>query len=335
MSNLQKMVLSAQKAMIHVLNLNKDDAVLVITDKDTQTIGQSFYRAAIDYGSKAYLYLLPEKERPLSEIPTEMDNLSKKVSIVINAFKGLGEETPFRVKWVKKILATKSIRLGHAPGINEAMMTDGPMNIDYRAMVKNANKLAGLLENAKMAHVSTINGTDIVVHIEDRGFSTDVQITQEPYLANLPCGEIWCGPIETQGDGIIVCNGSIGDIGKVKKPLKITVKNGKIIELKSKDNKLIKKVKRLINLDEQASIIGELGIGLNPGAKLSGIILEDEKALNTAHIAFGNNTDMQGGQNTSITHRDFLFYKPTIKITYKDGSTKTLIKNGNFIFEKK
>lgn len=60
-------------------------------------------------------------------------------------------------------------------------------------------------------------------------------------------------------------------------------------------------------MDEEARIIGELGIGLNPGAKLSGILLEDEKALKTVHIAFGNNENMDGVQNKSITHRDFLF----------------------------
>jgi len=88
----------------------------------------------------------------------------------------------------------------------------------------------------------------------------------------------------------------------------------------------------LINLDNQARIIGELGIGLNPGAKLRGILLEDEKAIQTAHIAFGNNKDMVGGQNESITHRDFLFYKPTIEVTYKDGSKKIVMKNGDFCY---
>ncbi len=332
MNNMQKMINSAQKAMIFVMNLTKDDAVLVITDEITNIVGESFYRAAIDYGCKAHLYSLPEKERPLTKIPDEMNELAKEITIVINAFEGFGDETPFRLKWIKKILATKSIRLGHAPGINEAMMTKGPMNIDYGAMAKTAYKLAEILENAKTAHVSSLSGTDILLEIEDRGFSTDVRITREPYLANLPCGEIWCGPIETQGNGIIVCDGSIGDIGKVKKPLRITVNDGKITNLESKDKKLVKRVKELISVDEEASIIGELGIGLNPGAKLNGILLEDEKALKTAHIAFGNNTDMQGGQNTSETHRDFLFYNPTIRITYKDDSSKIIMEDGNFVF---
>ncbi|MFW9829194.1 MAG: peptidase M17, partial [Candidatus Thorarchaeota archaeon] len=66
---------------------------------------------------------------------------------------------------------------------------------------------------------------------------------------------------------------------------------------------------------------------INPGAKLSGTLLEDEKALNTAHIAFGNNEQMSGGLNKSLTHRDFLFYNPSINITYKDGTTKILNKN--------
>ena len=85
-------------------------------------------------------------------------------------------------------------------------------------------------------------------------------------------------------------------------------------------------------MDEEARIIGELGFGLNPGAKLIGILLEDEKPLQTDHIAFGNNEEMKGGQDKSKTHRDFLFYKPTIKVTYKDGLTKILIENGEFSF---
>ena len=77
-----------------------------------------------------------------------------------------------------------------------------------------------------------------------------------------------------------------------------------------------------------ASIIGELGIGLNPMAKLTGNLLEEEKAGETAHVAFGNNFEMPGGQNTSATHRDFLFKKPNMVVTYKDGSTRTVLKDG-------
>ena len=331
MNDFKKMTISAQKAMIHVLNLNKEDIVLVVTDEHTKSEGEAFYTAAIEYGCAAHLYLLPENIRPLLEIPSELSALVKGKTMIINAFKGLGEETPFRVKWIKQILVTKSIRVGHCPGITKSMMIEGPMNVDYTKMLDTANKMINSFNNAKQVHITAPGGTDIILCIEDRGFSTDVQLTDESYFANLPCGEIWCGPVETMGDGLIVCDGSIGDIGKVSKPLKIFLEKGKIIDIESDDQKLIEDIEKLINIDEGSKVIGELGIGLNPGAHLSGNLLEDEKALQTAHIAFGNNEEMEGGQNRSKTHRDFLFYKPTMKVSYKDGSSQTLIRDGEIL----
>jgi len=331
MNDFKRMIISAQKAMIHVLKLKKEDIVLVVTDEHTKSEGDAFYTAAIEYGCTAHLYLLPEINRPLLEIPSELSALVKGKTIVINAFKGFGEETPFRLKWIKKILATKSIRVGHCPGITKSMMIEGPMNIDYVKMVDAANKMIKSFNNAKQVHITAPGGTDIILCVEDRGFSTDVQVIDEPYFANLPCGEIWCGPVETMGDGLIVCDGSIGDIGKVSKPLKIFIEKGKIINIESDDQKLVEDIEKLINVDEEARVIGELGIGLNPGAQLSGNLLEDEKALHTAHIAFGNNEEMEGGQNRSKTHRDFLFYKPTMKVSYKDGSSQILIREGEIL----
>ncbi|MFX1453118.1 MAG: aminopeptidase [Promethearchaeota archaeon] len=327
MTIFQNMINSAQKAMIYVMNLKKKDKVLVISDDTTKEVGEAFYSAAIDFGCTSQIYFLSEKNRPILNIPPELNELLSKYSVVINAFRGIGEETPFRAKWVKKITDTNSIRLGHAPSITKSMLLHGPMNINYKKMIKSADKMIKNFNNAKSVHIKAPGGTDITLNIEDRAFSTDVQITKEPLFANLPCGEIWCGPVETKANGTIVCDGSIGDIGKVKKPLKITVKNGKITNLECEDISLLKRVEKLINVDEEARIIGEFGIGVNPGANLSGVLLEDEKALNTAHIAFGNNEQMSGGLNKSLTHRDFLFYNPSINVTYKDGTSKILNKN--------
>ncbi len=330
MSEFQRMITSAQTTLIHVMDLKKNDSVLVITDEITKNEGEAFYKAAVEYGCKAKMYSLPEKKRPLIDVPKQMKKLAEGKTIIINAFKGLADETPFRIKWVKSMLATDSIRVGHGAGITKSMMIDGPMNIDYEKMTDTAYKLIKKFDEAKLVHITAPGGTDIIINIEDRAFSTDVKINKKPYMVNLPCGEIWCGPKESEGDGIIVCDGSIGDIGKVKKPLKISIKDGKISKLESEDLKLVENVEKLLSIDEEARIIGELGIGLNSGAKLSGILLEDEKALQTGHIAFGNNTDMDGGQNKSKTHRDFLFYKPTMKVTFKDGSSKVVIKDGEF-----
>ncbi|MHC4945014.1 MAG: aminopeptidase, partial [Planctomycetota bacterium] len=319
MTDMEKMVAAAGEAMKHVMSLAGEDRVLVVTDQHTRNVGDAFYKAAEGRGCEVALYEIPEAGRPYSEVPEEMEALLQGKSVVINAFKGFSEETPFRVKWIRAITGPEKIRLGHCPNITEAMMTEGPMNVDYKKMLDDAKGLMNAFENAVSAHITAPGGTDVTIHIEDRAFKTDVKITKDN-AGNLPCGEIWCGPVEDRAEGIIVIDGSIGDLGNVAKPLKITVAGGSIFGLESEDQELVKEVEKLVSVDSEASVIGELGIGLNPGAKLTGNLLEDEKALDTAHIAFGNNDEMPGGRNRSKTHRDFLFYKPTFEVTFKDGS---------------
>ncbi len=327
MSDFDKMVEAAKQAMIHTMDLKPGEKVLVVTDSKRKTVGEAFARAAEEAGATSDIYFLPDDKRPLSEIPADLPPLLEGKNVVINAFMGMAEETPFRIKWIKKVIEPRDKRLGHAPGITEDMMLHGPMNIDYAEMKNMVNRMLEAMKNAKTAHVTSPAGTDLVLNIEGRGFMTDVTITNE-HWGNLPAGEIWCGPHEDGADGVFICDGSIGDIGMVKKPLKITIEKGKITGLESEDADLVARVKELTSVDEWASVIGELGIGLNPGARITGNLLEDEKAFHTIHIAFGNNDEMPGGKNPSQTHRDFLTKNPTLTVTYKDGSQRVLIQDG-------
>ena len=71
--------------------------------------------------------------------------------------------------------------------------------------------------------------------------------------------------------------------------------------------------------------IGELGIGLNPSANITGNMLEDEKAFRTCHFAIGANYDNDA---PSLIHFDGIVRNPTIEIFYADGSSYTLLKDG-------
>jgi leucyl aminopeptidase (aminopeptidase T) len=328
MNKMEKMIRAAHGAFTHVLKLEKKEKVLVITDQRRKSIGQAFLEAAKTMGAEAELFLLPEEKRPLKEPTPEMLSLVENKNVVINALFSLADETPFRIKWIRKVMEKKTRRMGHGPGITEEMMIKGPMNVDYKIMSDNAYKMVEKLKGAKEAHLVAPEGTDITLNIEGRDFATDVEISAGRW-GNLPAGEIWCGPVEDGANGVIVCDGSIGDLGQVKKPLKIQVKNGRIEGFESKDKDLVKKVRELSSVDEMAKVIGELGIGLNPEARITGNLLEDEKAFRTVHIAFGNNLDMPGGQNSSKTHRDYLINQPTMIVTYQDESQKILIKDGN------
>ena len=84
MQNIQRMIASAQNAMIHVMNLKKDDQVLVVTDGYTKTIGEAFYQAAENYGCNTEIFVLPDADRPLSDVPAEMTLKLDNKTVVIN-----------------------------------------------------------------------------------------------------------------------------------------------------------------------------------------------------------------------------------------------------------
>ncbi len=325
----QMMKQAAQRALEAVLGLQSGERVLVITDGPKESVGRAFLEAAAAIGAFAAIYLLPQEQRPLLANPPGLLAALEGRDVVINAFSGMPEETRFRVALIKTEMSIAS-RVGHCPGITDEMMTEGPMNVDYASMVEQSRRVMAALGGARSAHVTAPGGSDLRVFIEDRAFQTDVLIAPGTW-GNLPAGEIWCGPEETKGEGTVVCDGSIGDLGQVPSPLSIRIKAGRIEEIRCEDRAFEARVRDLCSVDSEAAVIGELGIGLNPGARITGNLLEDEKAFQTIHIAFGNNVEMPGGQNTSATHRDFLVRRPTMVVSFTDGSERVLIRNGDIL----
>jgi leucyl aminopeptidase (aminopeptidase T) len=69
-------------------------------------------------------------------------------------------------------------------------------------------------------------------------------------------------------------------------------------------------------------VVAEFGVGVNPGARITGLTILDEKARGTAHVAFGTNVSF-GGTNTAGVHIDAVLRAPTVHL---DGVP--LLENG-------
>ena len=324
-----EMVEGAKNALITVLSLKKGEDMLIIIDDSKADIGRAFEEGGKCLGATTRMYSLSKHERPIMEVPSDLSPLLKNRHVIINTFSSDSQETPFRVKLLYEEIQYKA-RVGHAPGITTSMMREGPMKVNYSEIVKSADCLMDRFKGVKSVHITAPAGTDITLELNNRGWQTDLRIGEGDF-GNLPAGEVWCAPVEDGANGKLVIDGSIGDLGQVSCPLTMIVENGRLIGLECDDKELIRQVNELSDIDDEARIIGELGIGLNPGARIVGIMLEDEKAGETAHIAFGNNIDMDGGRNDSKTHRDYLFYKPNIIATYLDGSKKDILVDGKVV----
>ena len=65
--------------------------------------------------------------------------------------------------------------------------------------------------------------------------------------------------------------------------------------------------------DHNCFNVAELGVGLNPNARLTGEMLEDEGVLGTIHIGIGTSHTL-GGEIVAPTHYDLLMWEPTIEV---------------------
>jgi aminopeptidase len=323
----EKMKESARRSLEAVLALQPHERFLAITDDAKGPIGQAFRDAALDVGCQAELYMLDPAARPLKELPTDLLAAIEPATVVVNCFAGMAEETPFRIALIRQLIGNHPRRVGHAPGITENMMIAGPMNVDFADLREKAGQMIGALRTASYARITAPGGTDVTVYIEGRAWDTDTEI-DPGHFGNLPCGEIWCAPVETLGEGLLVCDGSIGDLGAVPAPVRITIDQGRIAGVECDDADFLARVNEVLAIDDEARVLGEFGIGINPGARITGNLLEDEKAFRTAHLAFGNNEEMPGGRNRSRTHRDFLFRDPTIVIHNVDGFAFRIVEDG-------
>ncbi|MBU2501141.1 aminopeptidase [bacterium] len=318
---------TALSAMTNVLDLAPSDRVLVVTDPVTRTCGEAFAAAAKARGCSVRTYLLPSEGRPLKAVPPDLLALLDEIDVVVNAIEGDPAEVPFRLEWIKAIEGAGRIRMGHSPGIDEEMMLHGPLAVDYDRMSRRAAALLDALEEARTLLITGPGGTDLVMDVAGRRFISDLKATVTEG-ANLPCGEIYCCPVETGTDGVLVVDGCFPGKGVVPAPVTIRIADGRAGDILCDDADTLAIVKALMDTDEGARTICELGIGVNSGARMTGNILEAEKTAGTAHIAFGSNEGMPGGRNVSSMHVDYLFTRPGITAVGPDGRQTVILEDG-------
>jgi leucyl aminopeptidase (aminopeptidase T) len=194
------------------------------------------------------------------------------------------------------------------PGVTEEILKRS-ICLDYASLHKRITCLTRVLTRGRKIEIYTENGTHLVMSIKGRkGFSDDGLYVEKGAFGNLPAGEACIGPCEGTTNGRLIVDGSMPLIGRFKRPIEIIIKKGYA------QNIPVPKMMSLVkSLGKCALNVAELGIGLNPKAKVTGNVLEDEKAEGTAHMAFGNNKSF-GGNIFCPCHLDFVFFNPIVLV---------------------
>ena len=181
--------------------------------------------------------------------------------------------------------------------------------VDAAILKQRGDELADVL-NAQPGgtlHLTTQEGTDLTVPMGDRTFRNWAgDIRQPGRVENIPAGEVCIAPPEAKAEGRVVVNLLLPSWAEGTLPYVMEVRQGRLMQC-PQDPELIRKYKAKPGRD----LLCEVAFGTNHAAsKNADCIMEVEKALGTAHVAFGSNVDL-GGDNQSDVHMDFVFDKVT------------------------
>jgi leucyl aminopeptidase (aminopeptidase T) len=281
------------------------ERVLIVTDERMRTLGYALWQASKELGTEVMLVeMLPRKTNG-EEPPREIAELMKMVDVVLCPTTKSLTHTDSR-----RAASESGARVATLPGVTEEIMVRC-MNADYNLIAQRTFRCCDELEKTSVVRVEAPGGTKITLPCKGRKAHASSGLFREKGLwGNLPTGEAYLAPLEGQSQGVVVVDGSMAGVGMIREPIKILVKDGYATEITGGQE-----AERLIKLLEphgqDARTVAEFGIGTNHKAKLTGLIIEDEKVMGTIHIAFGDNKSM-GGSVRVASHLDGLVKQPTV-----------------------
>ena len=175
----------------------------------------------------------------------------------------------------------------------------GAVLLDWDAEGEKMKRIADRFDQASEVRIVG-NETDLRFSLEGRQGEVD------DGHANMPGGEVFYSPVEESTEGVV----AFTEYPAYQEPelvenVRMVYRGGKVVEATASSNEegLLAKLDR----DEGARVLGEFGIGCNPGIqRYMKNTLFDEKMYGTIHLAIGAGLPTIGGKNQSSVHWDMV-----------------------------
>jgi aminopeptidase len=185
--------------------------------------------------------------------------------------------------------------------------------------------------NARARELETFRELRIV------GPDTDLRVTVDGrrWLAadgklNMPDGEIFTSPVETETEGEIRFSFPAIFHGRGVEDMRLRFEDGRVVDAEAKTANDY--LHSLLDMDDGARILGEVAFGLNYEIdRFTRDILFDEKIGGTLHLALGSSFRKLGGENDSGLHWDMICDLREEGEVYADGDL--VWKAGRFLHE--
>ncbi len=281
---------------------------IVVDDRTDVEIPSELARAARDLGADPVVVTIAPRARSGTEPPGPAAAAMAAADVVLCA----ASTSLYHTK--AKAAAQRAGARGvfNAPYRADAWR-NGAMTADFVAVRARAERLAKLWRRTREVRITSPAGTDLRATVEGREpMAWLTGICRNPgEVSALPGGEVSLPPLEGTSDGTVVWERVASDLGALEGPVHITVRAGRVVRIEGGAS--ADRLRAIVESVRDADNIGEIGIGLNPAARIADEITEAKKAYGTVHIALGDSANEYGGLVECDVHLDGLVMEPTIE----------------------
>jgi len=297
-------------------NLKSKEKCLILYDKTTIKIADSFFKECKKFSmfiKKIKVKYAPYHGQSLSK---SHEKLMCKSDLILCLTKYSIFQGESRLKASKSGARFLSLAF-----YNNFTLTNPAVSVDYKPLKKLTDKFANIFTKGNYVKIETDNGNSILYAkiLKRVGNSCPGVVKYKGDCGSPPDVEANVSPVENFTYGEATVTGSVADenIGVLKDKIKFVLKKGGIREIQTKNLKLLKSLNKIFkNQKSKKRILGEIGVGLNPKAKISGNMLIDEGSFGVVHLGFGANSS-SGGKNRVNFHLDFMMPKSSLFVDNK------------------
>ena len=281
--------------------IKKKDKIIIIYDNSTKGIinyfRSCFKKKKINFTDQK----IPNSNFHGSEFPSKLKKKIKKFSLIICLTKFSFAHSASRK------MSVKSSRFISMPGYDLKLLKHNSLSYDFKKSFKLGNSIKKIFDKGKKIKVEFDKKNYAIFDIKKRKSNLCPGYAKKNGdLASPPDSEVNISPVENNSVGNLIIRNSVAtpNIGKISSPIKLVLKNGKIIKIITKDLKNKKTLNKIFLGNNKKKVCAEIGIGLNPLCKITGNMLTDEGTKGFVHFGFGSNFSV-GGKNKVNFHIDF------------------------------
>ncbi|MGZ5388357.1 MAG: aminopeptidase [Solirubrobacterales bacterium] len=286
------------------LGVRAGEEVLVICNLATRSLGEAMRDESAAAGADTVLAVISERASHAAEPPRTVAEAMAAADVVLAPTVQSLSHTAARRR-----ASEAGSRIATLPGVTEEMLAR-VMSADMAELRRRGGEIARRLDASSAALITCSNGTELRLDLTGRTAIADAgELSAPGAFGNLPCGEGFIAP--AGGEGTLVIDGSLAGVGEASEPVVLVVEDGHLTSARGGQGMAFMEL--LTEHGEQGTNVAELGIGTNEKAILTGNILEDEKILGTAHVAFGASAAI-GGKVQVPVHLDCVVMKPTVTL---------------------